>query len=229
MGWAAARVIAITDRARMCGDAARADVGAAEVAAAVARRARTGLAVQVRERDLDGGPLLALVRAVIATGVPTLVNDRLDVALAAGAAGVHLPEDGLAVTEARALVAHVRGAAAARAFVIGASRHSLAGVREAAAAGADAVQLGPIWETPAKGPALGLAALSAARAALEELSGRAGFPRTRLVAVGGIDSPARAAEAWAAGADAVAAIRGIWSGSLVPDSDPVGGGDAGSR
>ena len=58
-------------------------------------------------QDLDGGPLLALVREVIAVarprGAEVWVNDRADVALAASAEGVHLPERGLAIADARAL------------------------------------------------------------------------------------------------------------------------------
>src|SRR5215510_15243804 len=73
-------------------------------AAAIARIAAPGVLVQVREKDLDGGPLLALVREALATGARVLVNDRVDVALAAGAHGVHLPERGLALADARALL-----------------------------------------------------------------------------------------------------------------------------
>ena len=71
---------------------------------------------------------------------------------------------------------------------------------------ADLIQLGPIFETPGKGPALGVGALRAARAALPA--------RTHLVAVGGISDAARAAECRAAGADAVAAIRTAWTGDV---------------
>ena len=99
--------------------------------------------VQVREKDLDGGALLAFVRAVMATGVRVVVNDRVDVALAAGAYGVHLPERGLSIADARALGA----------TFIGVSRHTLDGVREAV--DADLIQLGPIWRTPGKGEPLG--------------------------------------------------------------------------
>src|SRR5580692_2697514 len=98
-----ARVVGITDRRAMAPD-----FGAAILRAGIG-------AVQVREKDLDGGPLLALARAAVATGVAVIVNDRLDVALAAGARGVHLPERGLSIADARAL--------APPGFVIGCSRH----------------------------------------------------------------------------------------------------------
>jgi thiamine-phosphate pyrophosphorylase len=179
-------LIAITDRARMrprFGDA---------IARMLARF--PAAIVQVREKDLDGGPLLALVREALATGARVLVNDRVDVALAAGAHGVHLPERGLALADARALLPP--------SALVGASRHDLAGVVAAAAAGADLIQLGPIWPSPGKGAPLGLDALRAARDAIAGCA--------QLVAVGGIDSETRAREALAAGADAVAAIRWAW-------------------
>src|SRR5512144_382493 len=148
--------------------------------------------IQVREKDLDGGPLLQLVRAA-QRFAPVIVNDRIDIALAAGAIGVHLPENGFLVPDARAL---------APLLVVGVSRHA-----EPLAAAADLVHLGPIWSTPSKPdvPALGEAALA--------------WPhgRAHLVAVGGIDSPERAERATTAGADAVAVIRAAWTGaSLAP-------------
>ena len=140
-----------------------------------------GVAVQVREKDLEGRALLALVRDVMSLGAPVWVNDRVDVARIANAHGVHLPETGLSIADARA----------AGATRIGVSRHS---AEAATAADCDLVQLGPIFATPGKGPPLGTAGLGAPRHGL-------------LVAVGGIDSPERAAAALAAGADAVAVIR----------------------
>lgn len=176
--------------------------------------------VQVREKDLGGRALVTLVRAAIAVARPrgarVVVNDRLDVALAAGADGVHLPEDGLDIHAARA----------AGAMWLGCSRHGVDGAVAAAAAGVDVVQLGPVFATPSKeryGPPLGPAALTAARAALDAMAaggdaggpvgdGRVGDGRVvRMVAVGGIDGPARARSARAAGADAVAVIRAVWA------------------
>lgn len=209
-GWEL-RLVAITDRRLMVPP----DVLASNDIAAIARAfgdaiaplAHSGVAVQVREKDLDGAALLALVRAACATGAFVIVNDRLDVALAAGAQGVHVPERGLDPRDARRIVYATRARGALRgAFVIGVSCHSLDGVRAAAHAGADLVQLGPIWDTPGKGPALGTSALTEARAAVGD--------RHALVAVGGIDSQARVDEALRAGAHCVAAIRAVWSGLL---------------
>jgi thiamine-phosphate pyrophosphorylase len=200
-GWLAKiRVVAVTDR-RLIGafDAA--------IERLLARFDRDTLLVQIREKDLDGGPLLALARVARAAGARVAINDRVDVALAAGADAVHLPERGLAPADARALLGSE--------VAVGVSCHDLAGVRAAIAAGVDLVQLGPIWDTPGKGSALGTDALAAARAAIREAGAS-----TRLVAVGGIDAPERIAAAARAGADAIAAIRAIWTSETI-DADAI--------
>ncbi|MDB4959063.1 MAG: thiamine-phosphate pyrophosphorylase, partial [Myxococcales bacterium] len=171
----------------------------ARIAAILGAVPRGSVLVQVREKDLDGAPLLSLVEQVIAVarpeGAPVFVNDRVDVALAAGADGVHLPESGLAIADARALI----DAQSAK-LAIGCSRHATEAVRPAFREGADLVQLGPIWETPGKSTPLGVKAL-----AIE-------VPvDMRLVAVGGIQTVERARQAAAAGADAVAVIRAAWT------------------
>ena len=202
MTLAALRVVAITDRRLMVAADLLASGDWPAIAAAFGRaieRAVSGcpagsVIVQLREKDLDGGPLLQLVRAA-QPFAPVIVNDRLDVALAAEAYGVHLPERGLPVDVVRAL---------APSLVVGVSRHAAPGDT-----GADLVHLGPIWPTPSKpnAPTLGEATLAGLA-----LGGLA-----RLVAVGGIDSPTRAQQAAAAGAAAVAVIRAAWSGaSLAP-------------
>ncbi|MGE5184747.1 MAG: thiamine phosphate synthase [Acidobacteriota bacterium] len=184
------RVVVITDRRRFASEEI-----AGRVAAILAAVPRGAVAIQLREKDLDGGPLLRLARELIEVaspaGAPVWINDRLDVALAAGADGVHLPERGLSLADARAL--------AGDALAIGCSRHTADDALAAAKAGAAWVQLGPVWDTPGKGPALGERALAVA------LGG------ARLVAVGGIDRPERAEAATRAGADAVAVIRAAWS------------------
>ncbi|HVK86306.1 MAG TPA: thiamine phosphate synthase [Kofleriaceae bacterium] len=184
----AIRVVAITDR-RMMG--ATHEAFGAAIAAAVGGCPPGSVLVQVREKDLDGGELLALVR-IAQRYAPVAVNDRVDVALAAGAIAVHLPEDGLAVADARALFPRT----------IGVSRHA-----PDADSGADYLHLGPIFPTPSKPgvPALGLDVLAAPHG------------RTKLVAIGGIDTPDKAHRAAQAGADAVAVIRAAWTGeSLAP-------------
>lgn len=104
--------------------------------------------LQVREQDLPAGELLDLVRSAqdlvkrLRSRCRIVVNDRLDVALAARATGVHLPAEGLPI---KAVRARARGR-----FQIGRSVHSAAEAREAAAAGADYLFFGPIFETPSK-------------------------------------------------------------------------------
>jgi len=194
---AALRVVAITDRRLMV----PADILAAghwptiatafgsAVERAVAGCSPDSVIVQVREKALDGGPLLRLVRAA-QLHATVVVNDRLDVALAAGARGVHLPERGLSVDDARAL--------APRGFLVGVSRHAAPGDTAA-----DLVHLGPIWPTPSKPDAIPLG----------EAALRWPHASAVLVAVGGIDSPDRARRAAAAGAAAVATIRAAWTGA----------------
>jgi thiamine-phosphate pyrophosphorylase len=172
----------------------------AEVAAAAA--AAGPLAVQIREKDATATVLLEIVRTVqeaLARADPPhpvrlLVNGRFDVALAAGADGVHLPADGPPADR-------VREAAGGR-LRIGVSTHSVEEVRDAVAGGADYVVFGPVFDTPSKrgvGRPQGLEALArAARAA----------GSVPLLAVGGIDS-SNAGRCAAAGAHGAAVIRAI--------------------
>jgi thiamine-phosphate pyrophosphorylase len=152
--------------------------------------------VQVRERTLGGAALLAHVEALQAAagrgaarrggGVRVLVNRRLDVALAAGADGVHLGGDALPPATARALL----GAAA----LLGVSTHAPAELAAAAREPVDYAQLAPIFAPRSKSaarPALGLGALREA----------AGQP-VAVLAQGGIDA-ARAAACVEAGAAGV--------------------------
>jgi thiamine-phosphate pyrophosphorylase len=185
------RLYLVTDRAAIPGgDLVRA------VERALAGAPRDAVAVQLREKDLEGRELLRLaaaLRAVTrAAGAPLLVNDRVDVALAAEADGVHLPGGGLPVAEARRLLGAAR--------LIGTSAHSAAAARAAAEAGADFVVFGPVFATPSKaryGPPQGLAALGdACRAA----------GRVPVLAIGGIE-PDRVRPCISAGAAGVAVIR----------------------
>ncbi len=166
--------------------------------ARVAAAARAGVdLVQVREKALSDRALLAVVSAVRAAlaSTPTrvLVNGRADVALAAGAHGVQLPEEGLPVAEVK------------RAFpslAVGASCHSVDAVLRAAGEGADFVLLGPVFATPGKEErALGLDVLAAAAAAVA----------VPVHAIGGV-TPARVPALRAAGARGGAAIRPFLEG-----------------
>jgi thiamine-phosphate pyrophosphorylase len=166
---------------------------------AFARRALAGLppgsvALHLREKDLVACDLLALARALRgvcgAAGQLLLVNDRVDVALAAGADGVHLPSAGLPPGAARALLGAER--------LVGVSCHGAEDVGRARGGGADFATFGPIFDTPSKrsyGAPVGSAALRDAVPL--------GLP---LVALGGVDA-SNAGEPVAAGAHGVAAIR----------------------
>jgi thiamine-phosphate pyrophosphorylase len=100
--------------------------------------------VQVRERDLEAAPLVEIVGQIVTitrgSATRVVVNDRLDVAIAARADGVHLRQDSVAVADARRL--------APNPFVIGRSVHNLDETR--AAAGADYLVAGTVFQTTSK-------------------------------------------------------------------------------
>jgi thiamine-phosphate pyrophosphorylase len=163
-------------------------------------------AAQLREKDLEVRALLALAtplrEATRHHGARLLINDRADVALAVGADGVQRTHASLPVAALREITPP--------GFLIGASAHSAAEARDAAAQGADFVVFGPVYDTPSKrryGPPQGLAALEAAAAA-----------STRpLLAVGGI-TPERVGEVRAAGAAGVAVIGAIYGAARPADA-----------
>jgi thiamine-phosphate pyrophosphorylase len=152
--------------------------------------------IQVREKDLAGGALLELASEIQRRAGRTrvLVNDRLDVALAAGAGGVHLGSQGLPVAAVREFARRLPAG-----FLIGKSCHSLGEARAAESAGAHYIFFGPVFATPSKlayGPPQGIEHLNSVCAALT-------IP---VFAIGGI-APENAAECVAAGASGIAAIR----------------------
>ena len=178
-----------------------ADVGRL-AAIAIAAATAGPLTVQLREKDLAAGELLAMARSLrddLASGaaahpIRLVVNGRFDVALAAGVDGVHLPGNGPPVRR-------VREAAGDR-LGVGVSTHSVEEARGAATDGADYVVFGPIFETPSKrgmGSPQGLSRLSDAVEAAGDVP---------VIAVGGIDGT-RAGRCVAAGARGVAVIRAI--------------------
>jgi thiamine-phosphate pyrophosphorylase len=139
-------------------------------------RGATGLAVELREKgegDRDTLRRAESSREALGPDVPLLINGRLDIALAAGVSGVHLPADGLPLGRVRA--------AAPRGFLVGVSTHSPAEAVEAIEGGADVVLIGPIFDTPSKRPfgaPLGFGAL-------EALPAREGH-ESDVYAIGGI-------------------------------------------
>lgn len=115
--------------------------------------------IQIREKDMSAKALTAFTRAAIERARPfgarVLVNDRLDVAMAAGADGIHLRVSSIAAREVRAAVAQ-KGLDD---FLIGVSTHSIAEARLAEEGGADFIVCGPVYDTPSKsafGPPLSL-------------------------------------------------------------------------
>lgn len=162
------RLVVVTDRRA---------VGSVETLLDRLARAAAGLpvgtmAVQVREKDLQARELLALVRKVREVlnpwNVPVLVNDRWDIAAAAGAEGVHLPESGLPPGE-------VRRVWSGR---IGVSSHSFERLKWLA--DADFATFGPVFETPSKrayGPPQGC----------DRLRRAVGDSPIPVLAIGGID------------------------------------------
>jgi thiamine-phosphate pyrophosphorylase len=154
-------------------------------------------AVQLREKDLPAREVFHLAAALAGAarrrGARLLVNDRLDVALAAGAAGVQRTHASLPVRVLRAL--------APPPFLVAASVHALGEARAAAAEGADVLVFGPVYDTPSKrafGPPQGLRALAAVAAAVP----------VPVLAVGGV-TPARVAEVLGAGARGVAVVSAV--------------------
>lgn len=115
--------------------------------------------IQIREKDLSARALAEFTRAAIEAAHPygarVLVNDRLDVAMASGADGVHLRVTSLSAAEVRETMKRQKR----EDFLIGVSTHSLAEAIEAQTCGADFIVCGPVYDTPSKrgyGPPLGL-------------------------------------------------------------------------
>jgi len=154
-------------------------------------------AIQLREKDLSARDLYALgVRLQAALSpyeVPLLINDRLDVALALDAAGVHLAGHSLPTAVAR----RVLGAGK----LLGVSIHSVEEARCAAEDGADFIVFGPVFTTPSKvayGPPQGLQHLTTVVRAV----------RIPVLAIGGIDHT-NLPQVVQAGAYGVAMIRAV--------------------
>jgi len=151
--------------------------------------------LQLREKDLTGRELyhLALdIKQVLPPGTRLLINDRLDVALAAGADGVHLGENSLPPAVARRLLGPEK--------IMGVSVHSVTAAREAEKAGADYLLFGHIFPTTSKEgiPPRGVGSL-------REVVASVGIP---IIALGGINA-ANARQCLAAGVRGVAVMSAV--------------------
>jgi thiamine-phosphate pyrophosphorylase len=153
--------------------------------------------VQLREKDCPTREFMAearLLKAILRpAGIPLIINDRLDVALAVGADGIHLGQQDMDITDARCL--------AGPELIIGISAESLEDALQAEAQGADYIGISPVFATATKSDAampLGLDGIRRIRAAV----------RLPLVAIGGITAD-NAAAVIAAGANGVAVVSAI--------------------
>jgi thiamine-phosphate pyrophosphorylase len=144
--------------------------------------------IQVREKDLPASELLDLVNQIklvtVGTGTKLLVNDRLDIALASGIDGVHLPGNGLPADRVRRYVP-----------LVGVSVHSVEEALDAERKAANFVVFGPVFATPGKQPA-GIEALRLVTEAV----------RIPVLAIGGITAD-NTETVMRAGAAGIAAIR----------------------
>lgn len=180
------RFIAITDNIR------DGQSGLIARASAAARGGAT--CIQLRLKDVSARDLVVIAKELVrSVGVPVIVNDRADVAIAAGAAGVHLGADDVPASAIRSFVPE--------GFIIGASVGNDEEIRSAA--GADYVGIGPVFSTSSKkdaGHAIGIAEFM-------RLSVATGLP---AVAIGGItaENARLAIDAGAAGVAAIASVLG---------------------
>ena len=162
--------------------------------------------VQLREKHLSSGEFYdqaaVAVRVGRARNVTIIINDRVDVALAVGADGVHLGQDDLPPDAARWLLGNQA--------IIGFSTHNLEQAVEATRLPLDYIALGPIFGTSSKenpDPPVGLVGLAQVRQAMGKIP---------IVAIGGINRE-NARQVIEAGADAVAVISAL----LVPSAEIV--------
>ena len=158
--------------------------------------------IQIREKDLPTRELLTLAADAVriahaaSDGPRVILNDRLDIALAAGADGVHLGGESIAFAD---VIQWCRRGNAPPEFLIGVSCHGLEEAQEGERAGASYVFFGPVYDTPSKrsfGSPHGIARLTRVCEAV----------RIPVVAIGGV-TETNAAETLRAGAAGIAAIR----------------------
>ena len=183
----------VTDRQRLAGAGASFDQARRLLLAQLGNAVQRGVDfIQVRERDLEAGQLAALVEATLAlargTSSRIIVNDRLDVALACGADGVHLRADSIPTADARSIVP--------AGFLIGRSVHAPG--EASAAEGCDYLIAGTVF--PSRSKPAGAAVLG-----IEGLRSIVRASRAPVLAIGGVTAE-RFDDVAAAGAAGVAGI-----------------------
>ena len=188
-------IMLVTDRRRLSPGATESE-SAGHVVELVEAASDAGIdLIQVRERDLDTNALVSLVRRCVAavkhTQARVLVNERIDVALAAGAHGVNLRADSVDADAARSLLPG--------GSLVGRSVHGVdQAVRASERGGLDYVILGTFFQTPSKDG-------SPRFTSLEELSALRGVSSIPVLAIGGM-TVERAGAVIRAGAAGIAAI-----------------------
>jgi thiamine-phosphate pyrophosphorylase len=172
--------------------------------------------VQIREKGMPARQLLAIARAAVEMtkhkpappagpdrhGSLILVNDRLDIALAGDAAGIHLGGESL---PAQDVIGWRRRRKMVTDLMVGLSCHTIDELRQAEDAGVDYAFFGPVFDSPAKrpfGPPLGIAKLAAACRAT----------RLKVIAIGGVtlENSAKCLHAGAAGIAAIRMFQQTW-------------------
>lgn len=185
------RLYAVTQTSLPCGELlTRVRCAVAAGITALQLREKTGSLAEFLQRAKE-------IRRIVPGHVVFIVNDRVDVAMASGADGVHLGQDDLPVGEARKLVGE--------GMIIGCSTHTPEQAREAVRNGADYVAVGPVFFTDTK----------------KDVSGPVGPEMIRqirrmvqvpIVGIGGITA-GNVPEVFAAGADGVACVSAVFGGS----------------
>jgi thiamine-phosphate pyrophosphorylase len=154
--------------------------------------------IQLRDKEASARELLdqavACLKLTRNAGATLIINDRIDVALTAGADGVHLGQDDLSVAEAREILGKDK--------IIGVSTHSIAQFRAALETSANYIAVGPVYQTRTKENSAAVVGLKLVREA-RKITDRP------LVAIGGINHR-RAPKVIEAGADCVAVISALY-------------------
>jgi thiamine-phosphate pyrophosphorylase len=183
------RLYVVTDRQQTAGRPL-------ETVVAAAARGGAGM-VQLREKDLTARELYdlgaRLQRLLLPHGIPLLINDRLDVAQALDAAGVHLAGHSLSPTQARRQLGPDK--------LLGVSTHSLEEARRAMREGVDFIVFGPVYDTPSKRQ-------YGAPQGLQRLAEVVAHVTCPVIAIGGIDTD-NLPQVLQTGAHGVAMIRAV--------------------